>query len=270
MKIILITGAGSGIGYAAAASLKAQGHKVYGGVRNQQSAEKLAQNGMIPLELDITDESQCRQAVETIIKNDKRIDVLVNNAGYGLFGAVEDIEISEAKRQFDVNLFGLARLSQMVLPFMREHGNGKIINISSVGGRIVSYMGAWYHASKYALEAFSDALRMEVSDFGIDVVLVEPGGAKTNWWETAAKNMKELSQGGVYEKAAGKAADGMMKLHGNRLMSKPAVIAKTIGKAVNAQKPKARYVVGFGGKPLLFLHFILPARCYDWIVKHAM
>lgn len=270
MKIILITGAGSGIGYETAVSLKAQGHKIYGGVRDQRSAEKLTQSGIIPLELDITDERQCKQAVERIIKHDKRIDVLINNAGYGLFGAVEDIKISEAKYQFDVNLFGAVRLIKMVLPSMREQKCGKIINVSSVGGRIVSYMGAWYHASKYAVEAFSDALRMEVSDFGIDVVLIEPGGAKTNWWETATKNMKSRSKGGAYEKAAEKAAAGMMKLYGNRLMSKPAVIAKAIVKAVCAKRPKTRYIVGFGGKPLLFLHFVLPAKCYDRVVKHAM
>lgn len=270
MKIILITGAGSGIGYETAVSLKAQGHKVYGGVRNQQAAEKLAQRGIIPITLDVTDESRCKQAVEHIIEHEKRMDVLINNAGYGLFGAIEDIKISEAKHQFDVNLFGAARLTQMVLPAMREQRNGKIINVSSVGGRIVSYMGAWYHASKYAMEAFSDALRMEVSDFGINVVLIEPGGAKTNWWETATQTMKNRSKGGAYEKAAEKAAAGMMKLYRNRLMSKPAVIAKAIVSAVHAKNPKTRYVVGFGGKPLLFLHFILPAKCYDWIVKHAM
>ena len=270
MKIILVTGASSGIGYETAVSLKAQGHKVYGGVRNQQAAERLTQNGIIPIELDVTDERQCKQAVKTIIEIDKRMDVLINNAGYGLFGAIEDIQIREANYQFDVNLFGAARLIQMVLPSMRKQKSGKIINVSSVGGRIVSYMGAWYHASKYAVEAFSDALRMEVSDFGLDVVLIEPGGAKTNWWETATKNMKSRSKGGAYEKATEKAAAGMMKLYGNRLMSKPAVIAKAIVKAVDAKKPKTRYIVGFGGKSLLFLHFILPAKCYDWIVKRAM
>ncbi len=270
MKIILITGAGSGIGYETAVLLKAQGHRVYGGIRSRQAAEKLTQSGILPIELDIADERQCKQAVQRIMEKDQRIDVLINNAGYGLFGAVEDIEISEAKYQFDVNLFGAARLIQLALPSMRERKSGKIINISSVGGRMVSYMGAWYHASKYAVEAFSDALRMEVSDFGIDVVLIEPGGAKTNWWETATKNMACRSKGGAYEKAAGKAAAGMMKLYGNRLMSQPAVIAKAVGKAVGARKPKTRYVVGFGGKPLLFLHFILPAKCYDWVMKHAI
>ncbi|MDO5601909.1 MAG: oxidoreductase [Oscillospiraceae bacterium] len=270
MKIILITGAGSGIGYETAVFLSALGHKVYGGVRNQRSAEKLTQSGIIPIELDITDERQCTQAVKLILENDQRIDVLVNNAGYGLFGAVEDIEISEAKHQFDVNLFGAARLTQLALPSMREHKSGKIINISSVGGRTVSYMGAWYHASKYAVEAFSDALRMEVSDFGIDVVLIEPGGTKTNWWETATENMKRRSKGGAYEKATEQATAGMIKLYRNRLMSKPAVIAKVIIKAVDAKKPRARYITGFGGKRLLFLHFILPAKCYDWLVKHAV
>ncbi|HAH95176.1 oxidoreductase [Dielma fastidiosa] len=270
MNIILITGSGSGIGYETAVSLKAQGHKIYGGIRSQQAADKLRQNGIIPIKLDVTNEIECKQAVEFIIENEKRLDVLINNAGYGLFGAVEDIEISEAMYQLDVNLFGMARLIQMVLPFMRGQQGGRIINISSVGGRVVSYMGAWYHASKYAVEALSDALRMEVSDFGIDVILIEPGGTKTNWWETAVKNMKLRSTGGVYEKAAEKAADGMMKLYSSTLMSKPAVISKAIVKAVHAKNPKARYIVGFGSRSLLFLHFILPVRWYDWLAKHVI
>lgn len=146
MKVILITGAGSGIGYETAAALAAQGYRVYGGIRKPENAASLQQHHVIPITLDVTSEALCQKAVDAIIRAEGRLDVLINNAGYGSFGAVEDIPLSEAKRQFEVNVFGLARLTQLALPYMRKQRGGKIINVSSVGGKMVSYMGAWYHA----------------------------------------------------------------------------------------------------------------------------
>ena len=269
-KIILLTGASSGIGYQTAESLAKEGHIVYGAARRIEKMEDLKQFGVKSIYLDVTDENSIKNAVDTIIGKEGRIDVLINNAGYGSFGAVEDVDISEAKIQFEVNLFGLARLVQLVLPYMRKQKSGRIINVSSMGGRLTTYFGAWYHATKYALEAFSDALRMEVFDFGIDVSLIEPGGIKTDWGIIAADKLENSAKGGAYEKEAMKTAKGMKKQYSGNLLSNPIVITKAISKAVNSNRPKARYLIGFMAKPLVFLHTILPAKVFDKIMKKLM
>ena len=269
-KIILLTGASSGIGYQTAESLAKEGHIVYGAARRIEKMEDLKQFGVKSIYLDVTDENSIKNAVDTIIGKEGRIDVLINNAGYGSFGAVEDVDISEAKIQFEVNLFGLARLVQLVLPYMRKQKSGRIINVSSMGGRLTTYFGAWYHATKYALEAFSDALRMEVSDFGIDVSLIEPGGIKTDWGIIAADKLENSAKGGAYEKEAMKTAKGMKKQYSGNLLSNPIVITKAISKAVNSNRPKARYLIGFMAKPLVFLHTILPAKVFDKIMRNVM
>lgn len=269
-KVILLTGASSGIGYQTAESLAKEGHIVYGAARRIEKMEDLKQFGVKSIYLDVTDENSIKNAVDTIIGNEGRIDVLINNAGYGSFGAVEDVDISEAKMQFEVNLFGLARLVQLVLPYMRKQKSGRIINVSSMGGRLTTYFGAWYHATKYALEAFSDALRMEVSDFGIDVSLIEPGGIKTDWGIIAADKLENSAKGGAYEKEAMKTAKGMKKQYSGNLLSNPIVITKAISKAVNSNRPKARYLIGFMAKPLVFLHTILPAKVFDKIMRNVM
>ena len=268
-KVILLTGASSGIGYQTAESLAKEGHVVYGAARRIEKMETLKQFGVKPMYLDVTYEESIKSAIDTIIGNEGRIDVLINNAGYGSYGAIEDVEISEAKMQFEVNLFGLARLVQLVLPHMRKQKSGRIINVSSMGGRMTSYFGGWYHATKYALEAFSDALRMEVADFGIDVSLIEPGGIKTDWGIIAADKLANSAKGGAYEKEASKTAEGMKKQYSGNMLSNPIVITKAISKAVNSNRPKARYLIGFMGKPLVFLHTILPARVFDKIMKSA-
>ena len=269
-KVILLTGASSGIGYQTAESLAKEGHIVYGAARRTEKMETLKQFGVKPIYLDVTDEENIKSAIDTIIRNEGRIDVLINNAGYGSFGAVEDVEINEARRQFEVNLFGLARLVQLVLPHMRKQKEGRIINVSSMGGRLTTYFGAWYHATKYALEAFSDALRMEVSDFGIGVSLIEPGGIKTDWGIIASDKLEKSAKGGAYEKEAMKTAKGMKKQYSGNLLSNPIVITKAISKAVNSNRPKARYLIGFMAKPLVFLHTILPTKVFDKIMKKLM
>ena len=268
-KVILLTGASSGIGYQTAESLAKEGHVVYGAARRIEKMETLKQFGVKPIYLDVTDEESIKSAIDTIIRNEGRIDVLINNAGYGSYGAIEDVEINEARRQFEVNLFGLARLVQLVLPHMRKQKSGRIINVSSMGGRLTTYFGAWYHATKYALEAFSDALRMEVADFGIDISLIEPGGIKTEWGMIAADKLANSAKNGAYEKEALKTAEGMKKQYSGNMLSNPIVITKAISKAVNSRRPKARYLIGFMAKPLVFLHTILPARVFDKIMKSA-
>lgn len=269
MSIILITGASSGIGYQTAKLLVENGHKVYGAARRLDKLETLKSMGVVPMYLDITNEDSSVELVKQIIKIEGRIDVLINNAGYGSYGAIEDVSLEEAQRQFDVNLFGVARLTKLVLPYMRKQSSGKIINTSSMGGRVTTYFGAWYHATKYALEAFSDALRMEVKEFGIDVSIIEPGGIKTDWGFIAAEHLANSSKGRAYEQAAQKAASGMKKQYSGNMMSNPSIISKTILKAVNSKRPKSRYLIGFGAKPLVFLHSVLPTRWFDWIMMHS-
>ncbi|MGC6770283.1 oxidoreductase [Enterococcus sp. LJL128] len=268
-KVVLITGASSGIGYKTAELLAQKGYKVYGAARRIEKIEPLRSLGVEAVFLDITNEESMTNAIFQIISKENRIDILINNAGYGSYGAIEDVSIQEAKNQFEVNLFGLARLTQLVLPHMRKQHFGRIINVSSMGGRLTTYFGAWYHATKYALEAFSDALRLEVKPFGIDVSIIEPGGIKTDWGIIAANKLKESSRGGVYEEVAFKVAEGMKKQYSSNLFSDPMIIAKTVGKAISKRKPKTRYLIGFGAKPLVFFKTILPDRLFDIIVKNV-
>lgn len=268
-RVVLITGASSGIGFQAARDLARAGHTVYAGARRVERMRPLRALGVTPVALDVTDQDACTGVVETIMAEQGRIDVLVNNAGYGSFGAVEDVDLTEARRQIEVNVLGLAALTRAVLPHMRARRSGTIINMSSMGGRLVTFMGGWYHATKYAVEALSDALRMEVADFGIDVVLIEPGGIRTDWGTIAADHLESSARGGAYEKAAGRVAANMRRLYASRRMSDPQVVVRAIRGAVEARRPRSRYLVGLGAKPLVAAHALLPARLFDRIMRGA-
>lgn len=269
-KIIIITGASSGIGFQTAAKLAKQGHVVYAAARRIGKMESLKVFGVKPLELDVTSEYSIDKALSVVLHAEGRIDVLINNAGYGSLGAIEDVTIDEARRQFDVNLFGIAMLTKKVLPHMRFQKSGTIINISSMAGRFSSCFGGWYHATKYALEAFSDSLRMEVKPFGIHVSIIEPGGIKTPWGQIAANHLDDSSKGGAYEVQARKTAEMLRKLYDGRILSEPKLIARTICKTVNSSHPKARYLIGLGAKPLVFLHTILPTRWFDFLMTRVL
>ncbi|GKW06028.1 oxidoreductase [Pectobacterium carotovorum] len=268
-KVILVTGASSGIGEATALRLKASGHTVYAAARRIERMQKLAEADIRVLPLDVTDSVSVQTVVDTIIAECGRIDVVVNNAGYGSYGAVEEVSPEEGRAQFDVNVFGAVRLTQLVLPHMRAQRSGTVINITSMGGKIYTPLGAWYHGTKFALEAISDCLRLEVEPFGIDVVVIEPGGIKTEWADIAAAKLLDVSGHGVYAKQAEAMADSMVGDSSRKRQSSPQVIADTIAQAVNARRPKTRYAVGFGAKPMICLRRLLSDRLFDRFMRMA-
>jgi short-subunit dehydrogenase len=210
-KVALITGASSGMGKSTANILHSQGYTVYGAARRTDEMNDLKAKGIGVVSLDLTNDASIVEAVNTILNIEGRIDILINNAGYGSYGAVEDVPLDEARRQFEVNLFGMARLTQLILPTMRKQQSGRIVNISSMGGKIYTPFGAWYHATKHAVEGWSDCLRLELKEFGIDVVVVEPGGIKTPWGEISAENLKKASGNGAYAGFAHKVAENIKK-----------------------------------------------------------
>lgn len=266
-KVVLITGASSGIGYDAAQMLAQQGHRVYAAARRLERMKPLKDFGVQVVPLDVTDETSIKQCVETVIQAEGRIDVLVNNAGYGFFGAIENVPMEEARRQLEVNVFGLAQLTQLVLPLMRKQGSGRVVNTSSIAGKMVIYMGGWYNVTKYAVEAFSDALRMEIKPFGIDVVMIEPGAIKTNWGPIAAQHLRESSAGTAYEEAGTRWANSMEWYYKSRGLSSPKVVAKAISRAVNSRHPRARYCCGRFSHIGQLAHAIMPARWWDAMMR---
>jgi NAD(P)-dependent dehydrogenase (short-subunit alcohol dehydrogenase family) len=268
-KIALVTGASSGIGEATALKLQALGYTTYAAARRVHRMEHLTRSGIRPLAMDVTDDEAMQSAVSQIIAEEGRIDVLVNNAGYGSYGALEDVPLSEARSQFEVNVFGATRLTQLVLPHMREQRSGTIVNITSMGGKIYTPLGAWYHATKFALEAISDCLRMEVKPFGIDVIVIEPGSIRTEWGGIAAEKVRAVSGSGPYAPQGNAMAEALSSEAAQRLSSPPELIARTIARAVTARRPRTRYAVGSGAGPLIFLHGVLPNRWFDALVRRA-
>ena len=267
-KVALITGASSGIGEETVKQLLQDGYIVYGAARRVERMKPLAELGAKTLHLDITQEESIQNCVETILRQEGRLDVLVNNAGYGSYGAVEDVPLTEARQQFEVNLFGLARLTQLVLPQMRHQKSGYIFNISSIGGKIYSPLGAWYHATKHALEGFSDALRLELQDFGIHVVIIEPGSIATEWDGIAVENMVKTSGSGPYAEFTQRAKRFMERGTANN--SSPTVIARTISRALKAGTPKTRYSAGSGSVTALWGRALLPDRGFDRLLRWMM
>ena len=271
---VLITGCSSGIGQAAALALHEAGRTVVATARNPETLSGLAGRGLRTLALDVTDESSMRAAVDAA----GPIDVLVNNAGYGLYGTVEQLPMAEIRRQFETNFFGLVRLTQLVLPGMRAAGGGRILNVSSMGGRATLPGGAFYHASKYAVEALSDALRMEVAPFGIDVVLIEPGPVRTPWNDVAAGSVAASAAGSngngtgadpyagfkdAVTAAFGTATDGPLA----RFSSSADDIAKVITRAVTARRPRTRYLINPVARTTVTLRRWLPDRAYDAVLR---
>ena len=271
-KVALITGASSGIGLETSLSLLKKGFTVYGAARRLSLMKKIEENGGTILYLDLTDDDSIQTCVKTIIEKEGHIDVLVNNSGYGLGGSIENVSIEQAKNQFEVNVFGLIRLTQLVIPHMEKSSSSRIINISSMAGRFSSPFLGWYHASKYAVEALTDSLRLELSSFKIKTVLIEPGLIKTPWGTIASDSIKENSKNTIYENDAENVSKFYEKNYSlqNGSASNPSVISNAIIRAVCAKNPKTRYSVGKYSKLFIFTKKILPDRLFDFLVKKAM
>ena len=259
--VALVTGGSSGMGREAALALNAQGVTVYAAARRPMP--ELEDRGIHTLHMDVTDEDSLQAGVATVVGNEGRIDILINNAGYGSYGTIEEVPMSEARHQFDVNVFGAMRLTQLVLPHMMDRGRGRIVNISSMGGKFAMALGGWYHATKYALEALSDALRQEVRPFGIDVVLIEPGLIHTNWSTIAAKNLRETSGLGTYAVIAQNFA-AALDFASQGLATDPAVLGRTIAHAATTKRPHTRYRRGMGAWTMTALLPLVPDRVFDF------
>lgn len=267
-RVALVTGGSSGIGEETAKRLRDADFEVYAVARRVDRMAQLEAAGIHVFGMDVTDDASMVSGVERIIAEQGRIDVLVNNAGYGSYGAVEDVPIDEARRQFEVNVFGLARMTQLVTPHMRRQGSGRIINISSIGGKFYEPLGAWYHATKFAVEGFSDSLRIELAPFGIDVVIIEPGPIRTEWNEISRESLTETSAGGAYEEQAAQVRKVLERADTSRFVSSPAdTVAKKIVVATLANTPRARYPVGKGAGTIVRARRLLPDAVFDYIVK---
>jgi len=264
----LLTGASSGIGEETAKGLLAAGYIVYAGARRVDAMRSLEAAGARLLSLDVTDDASMTAAVDAILRETGRIDVLVNNAGYGSFGALEDVPLDEGRRQFEVNIFGLARLTQLVLPTMRAQRAGRIVNVSSASGKVGEPFGCWYHASKHALEGLSDSLRMELHPFGIDVVIIEPGPTRTPWGGIARGSLTRHSGAGAYRDGAQAHIAMLVAASKGSMPSAPSDVAAVIVKAVRSRRPQTRYPVG-GAKIVLILRRILSDRGFDAFIRLA-
>jgi NAD(P)-dependent dehydrogenase (short-subunit alcohol dehydrogenase family) len=262
--VALVTGASSGMGEDIAGRLLREGHEVYAGARRVERMAGIAKAGGRTFALDVTVDQSMVDAVAMIKERSGRLDVLVNAAGYGQYGALEDVPLDEARKQMETNLFGLARLVQLCLPIMRSQRSGRIINISSIGGKFALPLGGWYHASKFALEGYSDALRNEVRQFGINVVVIEPGGIASEWESIAADAAKRVSGLGPYAGIVEK----FSRMQG-RKAPPPSVVSDMVMKALGPRRPAIRYSGGLAARPLLFLRRHLSDRMFDRLTMLA-
>jgi len=267
-KVVLITGASAGIGMETAKFLKQNEYIVYGAARRTDRLKELEQSGIKTLVIDVTKDESMVAGVQKIIDAEGRIDVLINNAGFGSYGAVEDVTMDDARYQLEVNVIGAMRLTQLVLPYMRRQHYGKIINISSIGGKIAMPFGGWYHASKFAIEGLSDSLRNEVRSFGIDVIVIEPGGIKSEWGGIAMDSMVKVSGNTAYKDTVLK-MDRSFKEVDSKIPG-PEIIAQLIKKAIETEKPATRYSAGYMAKPALFFRRILSDRMMDKMMLSQM
>jgi NAD(P)-dependent dehydrogenase (short-subunit alcohol dehydrogenase family) len=271
-RAVLITGCSSGIGAATAAHLAHEGWTVYATARRVEMLADLEVKGCRTLALDVTDEASCRAAVEAVEAAEGAVGVLINNAGYSQSGAVESVPDERVRAQFDTNVFGLLTMCRLVLPKMREQGWGKIVNVSSMGGRFTFPGGGVYHASKHAVEALSDALRFEVKGFGIDVIIIEPGIIRTSFGATAVREIDAGTQDpgpyGQFNRAVAEATAGVYESGPlGRLGGPPEAVARKIEQAITARSPRTRYTVTPSARVLITLRSVLRGRGWDAMLR---
>lgn len=269
-RAVLITGCSSGIGRATAELLAEQAWTVYATARRPETLADLERKGCRTLALDVTDEASMHSAVAAVTEEHGAVGVLVNNAGYSQSGAVESVPMEQVRAQFETNVFGLLRMCQLVLPGMRSQGWGKLVNISSMGGRLTFPGGGLYHASKYAVEALSDALRFEVRGFGVDVIVIEPGLIVTQFGQVAAGSVRAVADGGAYAEFNQKVAQVTEDAyHGPmaKLGAGPDAVARTIADALTARRPKARYPVTLSARLLMRQRRLMPDRLWDRVMR---
>jgi short-subunit dehydrogenase len=267
-KVALVTGASAGIGAATASLLAENGYIVYGVARRTDKMAKLRDLGIKTITMDVANDVSMVKAVDQIIAEQGRIDVLVNSAGFGSYGTVEDVAMEDARYQLEVNVIGLARLCQLVLPHMREQHFGKIVNITSIGGKMATPLGGWYHASKFAVEGLSDSLRLEVKPFGVDVIIIEPGGVKTEWGGIAFASAEKTSGHTAYSNLTAKAKSVFAKTEVNN--AEPIVIAELIKDVIETKSPKPRYAKGYMAGMILGLKKWLSDSMFDKMIMSQM
>ena len=270
-RAVLITGCSSGIGRATAERLAARGWPVYATARTVASISDLEARGCRLLELDVTDEDSMRRAVEEVERAEGAVGVLVNNAGYSQSGAVEGVPLEKVRQQFETNVFGLTRMCQLVLPGMRAQDFGKIVNLSSMGGKLTFPGAGFYHATKHAVEALSDALRFEVAGFGVDVIVVEPGIIRTEFARAATDSMEDASPEDPYAGFDAAVARTTRETYEGGPLSLlgggPETVAGVIERAITAERPRARYAVTPSAHLFLWLRRLLPDRAWDALVR---
>lgn len=270
-KAVLITGCSSGIGRATAERLAGVGWKVYATARQVEAIAPLEERGCELLPLDVTDEDSMRSAVDEVERREGAVGVLVNNAGYSQSGAVEAVPTEKVRRQFETNVFGLARMCQLVLPGMRRQGHGRIVNVSSMGGKLTFPGAGYYHASKHAVEALSDALRFEVASFGVRVAVIEPGLIRTSFAQAAVGSMDgsggEHPYAGFDEGVARATAENYDRGPISRLAGEPEAVAEAIERAISARSPRSRYAVTPSAYLFMGLRRLLPDRAWDAILR---
>jgi NAD(P)-dependent dehydrogenase (short-subunit alcohol dehydrogenase family) len=269
-EVVLVTGASSGIGEATVFALLESGYRVHAAARRLERMQGVQEAGAVVHSLDVTDTVSIENLVEAILETEGRIDLLVNNAGIGVYGSVEEVSLEDARRQFEVNLFGLAELTRLVLPSMREQGSGTIVNLSSMGGKVYTPFGAWYHASKHALEGWSDCLRLEVAPFGIRVIIIEPGAIQTEFGELAIGPLLERSGNGPYRTEVQKMAKATRRTFESKRVSNASLIAVLIVKAAQSRRPKTRYVAGHLARPVMLARSVLGDRLFDWMIRRFL